>query len=60
MQHYGLANLKSIQFDTLSHHVLSRAITFSLSCIGDLTLVNECVESCQIYSINGVDVSVCS
>jgi N-terminal acetyltransferase B complex non-catalytic subunit len=60
MQHYGLANLKSIQFDTLSHHVLSRASTFSLGCIGDLTLVNECVESSQIYSVNGVDVSVYS
>lgn len=56
-QHYSMSNLKSIQFDTLSHHVLSRASTFSLSSIGDLTLVNECVESSQIYTVSGVDVS---
>jgi N-terminal acetyltransferase B complex non-catalytic subunit len=56
-QHYGMANLKSIQFDTLSHHILTRASTFSLGSVGDLSLVNECVESSQIYHVSGAEVS---
>jgi N-terminal acetyltransferase B complex non-catalytic subunit len=58
IQYYRLENLKSIQLDTLSHHVLSRASTLSMLRVGDLTLINECVESSQIHSVNGVDVSV--
>jgi N-terminal acetyltransferase B complex non-catalytic subunit len=57
LQNYTMANVKSVQCDTLSHHVLSRASTFSLGCAGDLSLINECVESSQVYSVNGVDVS---
>ncbi|KAG9029127.1 hypothetical protein FS842_004654 [Serendipita sp. 407] len=57
MQNFTMANLKSIQFDTLSHHILDRASTFSLASVGDLTLVNECVESSQIYGIHGNEVS---
>jgi N-terminal acetyltransferase B complex non-catalytic subunit len=60
VQYHRLANLKSIQLDTLSHYVLSRASTLSMSRVGDVTLVNECVEISQIYSVNGVDVSVYS
>ena len=57
LQNFTMANLKGIQHDTLSHHVLSRASTFSLGSAGDLSLINECVESSQIYAIHGVDVS---
>ncbi|KAG8813791.1 hypothetical protein FRC17_001430, partial [Serendipita sp. 399] len=57
MQNFTMANLKSIQFDTLSHHILDRASTFSLASMGDLTLVNECVESSQVYGIHGNEVS---
>jgi N-terminal acetyltransferase B complex non-catalytic subunit len=56
-QNYNMANLKSIQHDTLSHNILSRASIFSLGSAGDLTLINECVESSQVYSVNSIDVS---
>jgi len=56
LQHQRMANLKGIQFDTLSHNVLTRASTFSLGSAGDLSLINECVESSQIYQVSGIEV----
>ncbi|KAF8625781.1 hypothetical protein AX15_005171 [Amanita polypyramis BW_CC] len=52
MEHYRALHVKQVQHDTLSHLVLSRASTFSLSSIGDLTLASECLEATQIYLSN--------
>lgn len=49
-------NIKQVQADTLSHLVLSRAATFSLSATGDITYMTECMESSQIYMSNSQDV----
>jgi N-terminal acetyltransferase B complex non-catalytic subunit len=46
-----------MQTDTLSHLILSRAATFSLAAIGDLTMPNECLEASQIYASNSTEVS---
>jgi hypothetical protein len=48
--------IKQVQHDTLSHLILSRATTFSLASIGDLTLATECLESTQIYVSNSQEV----
>nr|VWO98683.1 MAPKK kinase Kpp4 [Ganoderma boninense] len=52
LEHYRGINLKQVQNDTLSHFMLSRASTFSLSSIGDLTYTTECMESSRIYLSN--------
>ncbi|KAG5727952.1 N-alpha-acetyltransferase 25, NatB auxiliary subunit [Termitomyces sp. T112] len=52
LDHYRAMGVKQVQNDTLSHFLLSRASTFSLASIGDLTLVTECLESTQIYLSN--------
>ncbi|QRV85892.1 phagocyte signaling-impaired protein [Ceratobasidium sp. AG-Ba] len=49
-EHYKGLRIKQIQSDSLSHLVLARASTFCLA--GDSELVNECVESSQIYTSN--------
>ena len=57
LEHYRNINVKQVQNDTLSHFVLSRASTFSLSSVGDLTYTSECLESSRIYLSNSEDVS---
>ncbi|KAH7922099.1 hypothetical protein BV22DRAFT_1037860 [Leucogyrophana mollusca] len=52
LEHYRLINVKQVQNDTLSHFVLTRALTFSLAATGDLTYPSECLESSQIYMNN--------
>lgn len=52
LEHYRALRIKQIQHDTLSHLVLTRASTFSLSSTGDLTLASECLEATQIYLSN--------
>ncbi|PPR03615.1 hypothetical protein CVT24_007731 [Panaeolus cyanescens] len=52
LEHYRALNIKQVQNDTLSHLVLSRASTFSLASMGDLTLSTECLEATQIYLSN--------
>jgi N-terminal acetyltransferase B complex non-catalytic subunit len=52
LEHYRRMNVKQVQNDTLSHLILSRASTFSLASIGDLTYPTECMESSQIYLSN--------
>ncbi|KAH9484364.1 N-alpha-acetyltransferase 25, NatB auxiliary subunit [Psilocybe cubensis] len=52
LEHYRAMHIKQVQNDTLSHLILSRASTFSLGSIGDLTLLTECLESTQIYLSN--------
>ncbi|THH26464.1 hypothetical protein EUX98_g7719 [Antrodiella citrinella] len=52
LEHYRLMNIKQVQADTLSHLVLSRATTFSLSPLGDITYMSECMDSSQIYMSN--------
>ncbi|KDR81676.1 hypothetical protein GALMADRAFT_58678 [Galerina marginata CBS 339.88] len=52
LEHYRIMQIKQVQHDTLSHLILSRASTFSLASIGDLTLTTECLESTQIYLSN--------
>ncbi|TCD64660.1 hypothetical protein EIP91_003821 [Steccherinum ochraceum] len=52
LEHYRLMNVKQVQTDTLSHLVLSRASTYSLSALGDITYMSECMESSQIYMNN--------
>ncbi|OSC97114.1 actin cytoskeleton organization protein [Trametes coccinea BRFM310] len=52
LEHYRSINVKQVQNDTLSHFILSRASTFSLSSIGDLTYTSECLESSRIYLSN--------
>lgn len=56
LENYRLLNVKQIQTDTLSHLILSRVSTFSLSSLGDLTYSNECMEASQIYLGNSQDV----
>ncbi|KAG8715795.1 hypothetical protein FRC08_010170 [Ceratobasidium sp. 394] len=48
--HYKGLRIKQMQSDSLSHLVLARASTFCLA--GDSELVNECIESSQIYTSN--------
>ncbi|KAJ3537583.1 hypothetical protein NM688_g6661 [Phlebia brevispora] len=55
LEHYRLLNAKQIQTDTVSHLILSRCSTFSLSSLGDLTYSNECMEASQIYLGNSQD-----
>jgi N-terminal acetyltransferase B complex non-catalytic subunit len=57
LDHYRAINIKQVQNDTLSHFLLTRALTFSLSATGDLTYPSECIESSQIYVSNSQDVS---
>ena len=57
LEHYRSINLKQVQNDTLSHFMLSRASTFSLSSMGDLTYTTECMESSRIYLSNSEEVS---
>lgn len=52
LEHYRAMSVKQVQTDTLSHLILTRASTFSLSSIGDLTYSSECLESSQIYLTN--------
>ncbi|KAG5635534.1 hypothetical protein H0H81_010946 [Sphagnurus paluster] len=52
LDHYRAMGVKQVQHDTLSHFILSRASTFSLTATGDLTLTTECLESTQIYLSN--------
>ncbi|OBZ75813.1 N-alpha-acetyltransferase 25, NatB auxiliary subunit [Grifola frondosa] len=52
LEHYRTINVKQVQHDTLSHFILSRASTFSLSSTGDLTYSSECLESSQVYLTN--------
>ncbi|KIJ41164.1 hypothetical protein M422DRAFT_31798, partial [Sphaerobolus stellatus SS14] len=52
LDHYRTLNPRQMQTDTLSHLILSRAATFSLASIGDLTMPNECLEASQIYTSN--------
>ena len=56
LEHYRSINLKQVQNDTLSHFMLSRASTFSLSSMGDLTYTTECMESSRIYLSNSEEV----
>ncbi|KAG8748303.1 hypothetical protein FRC10_007694 [Ceratobasidium sp. 414] len=49
-EHYKGLRIKQMQSDSLSHLVLARASTFCLA--GDSELVNECIESSQIYTSN--------
>lgn len=55
LDHYRAINIKQVQNDTLSHFLLTRALTFSLSATGDLTYPSECIESSQIYVSNSQD-----
>lgn len=55
LEHYKLLNIKQVQTDTLSYLILSRASTFSLSSLGDLTYSSECMEASQIYLSNSTD-----
>ncbi|KAF8212156.1 actin cytoskeleton organization protein [Mycena galopus ATCC 62051] len=55
LEHYRVMQIKQVEYDTLSHFILSRASTFSLAASGDLTLATECIESSQIYISNGQD-----
>lgn len=56
LEHYRLMNVKQVQTDTLSHLVLSRAATWSLAPLGDITYMSECMESSQIYMSNSTEV----
>jgi hypothetical protein len=56
LEHYRIMQIKQVQHDTLSHLILSRATTFSLASVGDLTLATECLESTQIYVSNSQEV----
>lgn len=56
LEHYRSINVKQVQNDTLSHFILSRASTFSLSSVGDLTYTSECLESSRIYLSNSEEV----
>ncbi|GJJ11552.1 hypothetical protein Clacol_005786 [Clathrus columnatus] len=58
LDHYHTLNPKQMQTDTLSHLILSRAATFSLAAIGDLTMSNECLEASQIYAANSTEVRI--
>lgn len=57
LEHYRAINIKQVQNDTLSHFILSRVSTFSLSSMGDLTYSSECLESSQIYMANSQEVN---
>lgn len=57
LDHYRAMNVKRVQNDTLSHLVLTRALTFSLAATGDLTYPTECLESSQIYLVNAQETS---
>ncbi|KAH7889369.1 N-acetyltransferase B complex non catalytic subunit-domain-containing protein [Phlebopus sp. FC_14] len=57
LEHYRLMNVKQVQNDTLSHLILTRALTFSLAGTGDLTYSSECLESSQIYLANSQETS---
>ncbi|KAF8447742.1 actin cytoskeleton organization protein [Boletus edulis BED1] len=57
LEHYRQMNVKQVQNDTLSHLVLTRALTFSLAAIGDLTYPSECLESSQIYLASSQETS---
>ncbi|KAF5315874.1 hypothetical protein D9611_004760 [Ephemerocybe angulata] len=52
LEHYRALSIKQVQHDTLSHLVLSRASTFSLASVGDITYSTECIEASQIYLSN--------
>ncbi|KAI6036277.1 N-acetyltransferase B complex non catalytic subunit-domain-containing protein [Pisolithus microcarpus] len=58
LDHYRAMNVKRVQNDTLSHLVLTRALTFSLAATGDLTYPTECLESSQIYLVNAQEVLI--
>lgn len=58
LDHYRTLNPRQMQTDTLSHLILSRAATFSLAAIGDLSMPNECLEASQIYTSNSSEVSL--
>ncbi|KZP19497.1 hypothetical protein FIBSPDRAFT_920120 [Athelia psychrophila] len=57
LDHYRAMGVKNVQNDTLSHFILSRASTFSLAAIGDITYSSECIESSQIYMTNSQETS---
>lgn len=57
LDHYRAMNVKRVQNDTLSHLILTRALTFSLAATGDLTYPTECLESSQIYLANAQETS---
>ena len=56
VEHYRNIKVKQVMNDTLSHFILSRASTFSLSSIGDITFTTECLESSRIYMSNSEEV----
>lgn len=58
LDHYRTMGVKNVQNDTLSHFILSRASTFSLAAIGDITYSSECIESSQIYMTNSQEVQM--
>ncbi|KIP09553.1 hypothetical protein PHLGIDRAFT_102803 [Phlebiopsis gigantea 11061_1 CR5-6] len=55
LEHYRQLSVKQVQTDTLSYLILSRASTFALSSLGDLTYSTECMEASQIYLSNSTD-----
>ncbi|KAG9318673.1 N-acetyltransferase B complex non catalytic subunit-domain-containing protein [Chiua virens] len=57
LEHYRQMNIKQVQNDTLSHLILTRALTFSLAATGDLTYPSECLESSQIYLASSQETS---
>ncbi|KIJ16949.1 hypothetical protein PAXINDRAFT_168389 [Paxillus involutus ATCC 200175] len=57
LDHYRQMNIKQVQNDTLSHLILTRALTFSLAASGDLTYPSECLESSQIYLASSQETS---
>ncbi|KAF9227685.1 hypothetical protein BS17DRAFT_774157 [Gyrodon lividus] len=57
LDHYRRMNVKQVQNDTLSHLILTRALTFSLAACGDLTYPSECLESSQIYLASSQETS---
>ncbi|KAF8325563.1 N-acetyltransferase B complex non catalytic subunit-domain-containing protein [Cantharellus anzutake] len=52
VQHYKKLDIKSVQNETLSHFILSRATSFSLANNGDLSVLEEAVLASQIYQEN--------
>jgi N-terminal acetyltransferase B complex non-catalytic subunit len=58
LEHYRAMDIKHVQNDTLSHFVLSRASTFSLAAMGDITYSSECIESSQVYNSNSQEVNI--
>lgn len=56
LEHYRKLNIKQVQQDTMVHFILGRCFTFSLAAVGDLTYLQECLDSTQIYTSNTSEV----